>query len=106
MHRDNPGLEVGIKHDSGKSRVDLIEPQFILGVGDVMSYGASKYSENNWKNNLAVERLYAAAQRHLLKFWSGEVYDEESGLSHLYHASTNLMMLDFYVRNSENHTHE
>lgn len=100
MHRDDSRLVPGIKHDSGKSRVDLIEPQFILGVGDVMHYGAKKYTAHNWKNNLAVERLYAAAQRHLLAFWSGEIHDAESGLSHLYHASTNLMMLDFYVRNS------
>ena len=35
----------GMRHNAGKSRMDLICPHFIEGLGDVMRYGAEKYSE-------------------------------------------------------------
>ena len=34
------------KYDKEKSRVDLVNPQFILGIADVLAYGAKKYGDN------------------------------------------------------------
>lgn len=84
----------GRKNDKDKNRLDLIEPQFIEGVGEVLTFGANKYEPNNWQNvENAEDRYYAAALRHLMAWRKGETVDEESGLSHLKHAATNLMFL-------------
>jgi hypothetical protein len=82
-----------IKHDTGKAPIDLIDPQWLIGVAEVLGFGAQKYSAHNWRKGMNWSRLYAAAQRHLLTFQSGEITDPESGHPHLYHAACNLMML-------------
>lgn len=81
------------KFDSEKSRVDLIDPDFIFGIGDVLKMGVAKYGEDNWRDGIKLRRHIGAALRHLLAFSSGEDNDAESSLSHLYHAATNLMFL-------------
>lgn len=90
-----------IKHDSGKPRVDLVDPKWLLDLARVLGYGAEKYSAHNWRSGLNWSRLYAAAQRHLLAFQSGELNDPESGQSHLLHAACNLMMLYSVLDKSE-----
>lgn len=83
----------GTKHDVGKPRVDLIDPQFILGLAKVMTMGAEKYGNYNWQGEeLTVDRVHAANLRHLLAWASGEREDQESGLHHLLHAAANCMM--------------
>ena len=82
------------KDDVGKPRVDLIEPDFILGLGEVLAFGAEKYSDAGWKDiENKHDREYASAMRHLLKWRKGEQKDEESGKNHLLHAAYNLMVL-------------
>lgn len=84
----------GVKNDQGKNRLDLVEPEFIEGVGEVLTFGANKYSENSWQDvEDAENRYYAAAMRHLLAYRKGEKTDDESGLSHLKHVATNIMFL-------------
>lgn len=92
-------LSTGRKDDSDKNRLDLIEPEFIEGIGNVLTFGASKYEPNNWQNVEDPEnRYYAAAMRHLMAWRKGEKVDEESGLSHLEHAATNIMFLLHFDR--------
>lgn len=83
----------GIKHDNGKPRLDLVDPKWLTTVAMVLGFGAEKYSDHNWRGGLSWSRLYAATQRHLLAFHSGEINDPESGLPHIAHATCNLMML-------------
>lgn len=84
----------GKKYDNEKSRVDLIDPEFILAVGDVLKLGARKYGANNWQSlENGKQRYYAAALRHLLEYQCGKEIDEESGLSPLVHAACNIMFL-------------
>ena len=84
----------GMKNDQDKVRLDLVDPEFIEGVGEVLTFGAKKYEPNNWqKVEDAENRYYAAALRHLMAWRKGETTDEESGLSHLKHAATNIMFL-------------
>lgn len=86
-----------LKYDSAKVRLDLVEPNFICGIGDVLTFGAKKYKADSWKRlEDGRDRYYAAAMRHLMAYRSGEVLDEETGLSHLHHAATNLMFLAYY----------
>lgn len=88
-----------VKLDKGKLRVDLVEPEFIEDVADVLTYGAEKYADNSWQDiPNAVDRYYAATMRHLLAWRKGEQVDKESGKSALAHAATNLMFLLHFER--------
>jgi hypothetical protein len=87
------------KHDAGKLRLDLISPEFLEGLGAILTLGAVKYSPKNWQNcTEPFERYYSALQRHLLAFARGERTDAESGRSHLYHAAACLMFLEHFER--------
>lgn len=100
MTKDNMDLAVGgVKYDADKPRVDLIPPEVILGLAQVLTYGAAKYADNNWRKNNGMRwgRVYAAMQRHLLAWLDGEDVDAESGLPHLHHALTNLAFLVSYA---------
>lgn len=89
----------GRKDDAKKNRLDLIEPEFIEAVGEVLTYGAEKYEPNNWqKVEDAENRYYAAALRHLMAYRKGEKIDPESGISHLKHVATNIMFLLHFER--------
>lgn len=92
----------GRKDDQEKNRLDLIEPEFIEGVGKVLTFGADKYEPNNWqKVEDAEDRYYAAALRHLIAWRKGEKTDPESDLSHLYHVACNIMFLQHFEREAD-----
>ena len=88
-------FDSAVKHDSGKLRLDLIHPAFIEQLGHAMTYGANKYSDDNYLNGegLTYRRLYASLQRHLLEWYARRDIDPESGLPHLAHAASNIQML-------------
>lgn len=54
-------------------------------VAQVMHYGALKYSRNNWKKGISIDKVRAALLRHEFKYDNGEMFDKESGLLHLAH---------------------
>lgn len=84
----------GVKHDHDKLRYDLIPPQPMKDVASVLTYGAAKYSPDNWTRVSDGERrYYAAAMRHLEQWRLGETLDSESGLPHIAHATACLMFL-------------
>lgn len=83
----------GTKHDRDKPRVDLIPPDALLAVADVLAYGAGKYGARNWERGLLLSRLYAAQMRHLLAWAAGQDDDDETGLPHLAHAACSSLML-------------
>lgn len=89
----------GLKYDSDKPMMSLIDPEWVLGTGRVLTKGAKKYAPNNWKN---VDRTHYedAIFRHLMAYLSGEKIDPESGESHLYHINCNSMFLDYFDRYS------
>ena len=88
----------GHKADAGKPRLDLVSPEALTQLARVLTHGAAKYGDNTWRSGLAWSRCYAAAQRHLLAWWSGETTDADSGLPHLAHALCNLMFLVEYAK--------
>lgn len=93
-------VEDFIKQDTDKPMVSLIEPKFILGIAEVLTFGAKKYEIDGWKKaKLSDMRRYKdALLRHTLAYIDGETIDPESGLSHLYHISCNTMFLDYFDR--------
>ena len=85
-----------MKYDAGKAPIHLIPSEVILSMATVLGFGAEKYGENNWRDDVGETtwgRTYSSIQRHLTAFWSGEDNDPESGLSHLDHALTQLAIL-------------
>ena len=80
------------KHDSEKYEPTLIYTSLIKEVAAVRKYGAEKYgSTEDWRTTPPI-RHFNAIMRHLNAFLDGEYDDKESGLSHLAHAATTLMM--------------
>jgi hypothetical protein len=88
--------ETFIKLDNGKNMLSLIEPQFVLDLGKVVSFGANKYKKDNWKLCTDTSRYEDALLRHIYAHLSGEKNDPESKLPHLAHASCNLMFLQYF----------
>ncbi len=74
------------KFDNEKARYDLIPPEMMASIADVLTYGAQKYGDRNWEGGFTYSRLFGAMMRHIWAWWSGEDKDKESGLSHLDHA--------------------
>jgi Domain of unknown function (DUF5664) len=68
------------KNDSDKPMITLIEPTFIKGIAEVMTFGAKKYAADNWKTGegLKVRRCLDASLRHIFSFVDGEDLDPES----------------------------
>ncbi len=92
------------KFDSKKNRLELIEPEFILGLGKVLSFGAEKYEAWNWVKASSEEdqnRIKGAMMRHMMAYMGGEKLDPETGLSHLHHISCNLMFLNHFDRQKD-----
>ena len=75
----------GTKHDQEKPRTDLLPTVPLLKIAEVLTFGAKKYEDHNWRKGIAYSRLIGAALRHLLAYNDGEDLDPESGLSHLAH---------------------
>jgi hypothetical protein len=85
-------MSKGKKYDNGKLRMDLIPPLVIESLAKVLTYGADKYGDSNWKG-VSVNRYVAALWRHVIAYGKGEDIDKESGLLHLEHALTNVAFL-------------
>ena len=82
--------EQGIKDDLKKMKASFMPPSLYLHKLDVYAYGAAKYGQDNWRKGFDYSRLYDAAVRHMVAFWSGENVDRESKMHHLLHAAWNL----------------
>lgn len=83
----------GKKFDDGKLDYDLLPPTALKGIVGVFTYGAKKYAPGNWKLVTPHNRYLSAAMRHIEADREGISKDEESGLLHLDHAITSLIML-------------
>jgi deoxycytidylate deaminase len=89
-------VEDFMKFDTDKLRYDLIPVEATKGLAEVLTYGAKKYKPNNWQGVDDKARYTAALYRHLEAWRAGETVDEESGLSHLSHAITNIAFLLYF----------
>ena len=82
----------GKKYDSCKPRMYLLPPKALVEVSNVLTFGAEKYDEENWRklDNLQ-DRYSGGALRHIFAHLDGELKDEETDCSHLAHAICCLM---------------
>jgi len=92
--------EIGIKYDSEKPDYGLLPPFALEEVVKVLTFGAKKYSKNNWALlDDAANRYFSAAQRHLWALKRGETHDSESGIHHAAHAISCMMF--YYELNKQ-----
>ena len=90
-----------MKDDNIKAPIRLIPPDIILDLAKTLAFGAQKYGEWNWRDdgsNTEHMRTYDSIQRHLLSYANGEDIDKESGLHHLSHAATQIIILMTHVK--------
>ena len=85
-------MSEGKKYDGEKPKMYLLPPKTLLEVAKVLTFGAAKYDEHNWKKLDNLQNRYSgAALRHIFAHLDGEELDEETGLDHIAHAICCLM---------------
>jgi hypothetical protein len=88
-----PKSKKGAKDTAGKPRYSLLPRKGCEAVIAVREFGTAKYhgDSENWRK--VPQREWAeACLRHVFKWLDGEENDEESGLSHLAHAATSMLL--------------
>ena len=84
----------GRKDDQDKLRFDLVPPHALQEVAKVLTFGAQKYGDENWRRLKDLQKRYRAAQmRHAEADRRGEDIDSESGMSHIAHEITCLLFI-------------
>jgi len=96
----------GWKNDAGKVRLELVPPELLFAVGQVLTFGANKYADRNWEKGLSWGRVFGALMRHLWAWWGGKGpttksflfgnLDDETAMSHLWHAGCCIAFLIAY----------
>jgi hypothetical protein len=93
---------VGLHKDEGKPDILAIPGDLLLETGRVFTWAERKYPNTpegfpDFTNGIAVRRLLNSLLRHVLAWSVGESADQESGFSHLAHATANLSMIWWMV---------
>jgi len=86
----NPKDAIGVS----KVPVSGLPVPVIMECGLVKLHGDLKYGRYNWREaGVRSSVYYDACIRHLAAWWEGEDLDPDSGIHHLAHAMTGLMVL-------------
>ena len=89
----------GLKNDSNKPRMELLDADFLEDVARVLTEGAKVYSANNWRSGLSYGRILGAILRHTMAILRGNDIDSQFGLSHTAHLACEVMFLHFMIKN-------
>lgn len=84
---------VAIKEDGEKNRLDLLPIGPLEDIAEILTFGAKKYADHNWRNGFKWSRLYGALFRHMFAWIKGQDKDPETGKSHLAHAGCCILFL-------------
>lgn len=96
-----------LKYDGEKIRWDLVHWEAVEAMAKVLTYGAAKYDDDNWKKVLVGpkggRRYFAAMMRHIKACERNgdldpHILDPESGLPHISQAMTCMMFLCYPAR--------
>jgi hypothetical protein len=89
-----------------KIRYDLVPPEVIHAIAETLTVNNlnGKYPERAWEDGRSWGGEFGAVMRHMWKWWNPFIsdVDEETGLSHLYHAVTRLSFLLTYEERDKN----
>ncbi|KKX28242.1 dATP/dGTP diphosphohydrolase domain-containing protein [Rhizobium sp. LC145] len=79
-----------------KPRIELIPPEVIFAMAEVLTFGAGEHGERDWENGKSWSKVFGSLMRHLWAWWRGEDKDPQSGRSHLWHAAARIAFLIAY----------
>jgi hypothetical protein len=94
VNRDGKGK----RYNEGKNRVDLAPVFAQQEYCKVLTAGANKYGDSNWRHGMEWTTVIASLERHLLAVKKGEDYDPETGLLHSAHIMCNAAFLTEYYK--------
>lgn len=91
--------EKALRFNDGKLDWTLLDFESLVPMVEGMTYGATKYARNNWKNTCDDPMQHIqSAFRHLIAIANGEEFDKESGVRHTGHIMDNMMMYNFHTK--------
>lgn len=88
----------GTKYDDGKPRMDLLDASALEGLAQVLTFGAKKYADHNWRGGINLSRVFGAMLRHAFAILRGERIDLESRLPHIDHLGCCWMFASAYMK--------
>ena len=74
-------------------RYDLLPVLPLDRLAELYANGAAKYAAHNWRRGYAWSNSYAAAMRHMTRFWAGEDNDPEMQVPHVTAAAFHMFAL-------------
>lgn len=87
--------EGGNRYNQGKPRWSLVDFDALEDMVKVLEFGATKYSDHNWKKGLKTTEIVESLLRHIFAYLRGEDIDPESKLPHIGHILCNAMFLAY-----------
>ena len=88
----------GLRYNTNKTRHDLV-PQFAQEeYAKVLTKGAEKYADNNWRRGMKWSTVLASMKRHIKAIECGEDIDKETGCLHSAHVMCNAAFLTEYYK--------
>ena len=92
----------GKKYDTGKPMWYLIPKRTVGTIVGVLTAGATKYGDDNWKKvESPRDRYYSALMRHVDSWRDGCLLDHETKLPHLAHAACCILFLMWFDNNED-----
>lgn len=86
------------RFNEGKRQWSLVDMRALEPMVEVLEFGATKYSRDNWKKGLKVSGIYDSLQRHLIELMEGKDLDEESNKLIIGHILCNVMFLSYMLQ--------
>lgn len=80
------------KDVKGKAKLRYIPYKALVEIAKVREFGVMKYKDDTCWRQVDHMDFVEASARHVFKYMSGEKLDDESGLNHLSHALTSLVL--------------
>lgn len=94
----NTPLGTGKRFNEGKTRHDLVPAYAQEQYARVLTFGATKYGEQNWRNGMPWSKIIASLERHLQAIKRGADVDEDSFQLHAAHVMCNAAFLTEYYK--------
>lgn len=81
------------RFNEGKPEYSYIDLSCLEPCARVLEFGARKYSRNNWKKGMPLNKIVDSMLRHIAALQRGEWIDPESGLPHIGHIQCNALFM-------------
>jgi len=84
--------------NEGKPKWSLVHFESLVPMIRVLEFGAKKYAPKNWMKPMDTTEILESMQRHLAALLDGEIFDRESGISHMGHIQCNAMFYNYHTQ--------